>query len=613
MRKWPEILTFAALAIVLVGAIWLGNANSEPQANAAAATASDFAIRGARVFDGEHDLGVTTVVVRGGRIDAVGTELDLPPDLAVVDGSGKTLLPGLIDAHVHAFAGAREDMARLGVTSGVDLHGSEHVLPALRAARESGAGTQLADIWAAGNAVTVPGGHGTQFGVPMATLGPDDDVDAFIAARADAGADLIKLILEDLSAWGAPERLPTLSREQVRAATTAAHARDLTVVAHVSTQAAAHAALAAGVDGLAHIFIDAPADAGLVREMRSRDAFVIPTLAVVAAMADPAQAAQLAHDPALADWLSPAQHASLATRFPGVAPDPAWLEHALASVRRMHAAGVDILAGSDAPNPGTAHGASLHEELALLVRAGLSPMDALRAATSVPARRLGIPERGRIAPGMRADLLLVDGNPLADITATRAIAAAWKNGQPVEREPAAAPARSAAESPPADTRVSDFEGSDLDARFGLWAPTTDAMAGGASTVTLERVAGGAGGSSGAMRLRGEIRAGFVFPWAGAIFLPGSTPGQAVNLSAQRELVFHARGDGRTYTVMLFNDLESQGMPSMQSFPTGTDWAEVRLALRDFRGVDPAHVAGIAIVATQADGAFQLDVDDVALQ
>jgi imidazolonepropionase-like amidohydrolase len=94
---------------------------------------------------------------------------------------------------------------------------------------------------------------------------------------------------------------------------------------------------------------------------------------------------------------------------------------------------VEILAGSDAPNPGTAHGASLHHELELLVRAGLTPIEALRAATSAPARRFGLADRGRIAPGQRADLLLVAGDPTADILATRAIERIWKNGAVVER------------------------------------------------------------------------------------------------------------------------------------------------------------------------------------
>ena len=105
----------------------------------------------------------------------------------------------------------------------------------------------------------------------------------------------------------------------------------------------------------------------------------------------------------------------------------------LDSVRGLRAAGVTILAGTDVPNPGTAQGASLHGEMELLVEAGLTPAEALRAATSAPAEVFGLKDRGRIAPGLRADLVLVEGDPSLDIRATRAIVGIWKAGSAVER------------------------------------------------------------------------------------------------------------------------------------------------------------------------------------
>lgn len=110
------------------------------------------------------------------------------------------------------------------------------------------------------------------------------------------------------------------------------------------------------------------------------------------------------------------------------------LDHARAAVRVLAAAGVPLLAGTDAGNPGTAHGASIHRELELLVSAGLTPIEALRAATSTPARVFRLLDRGRLAPGLRADLVLVDGDPSRDITATRAIVQVWRNGVMVARE-----------------------------------------------------------------------------------------------------------------------------------------------------------------------------------
>ncbi len=100
---------------------------------------------------------------------------------------------------------------------------------------------------------------------------------------------------------------------------------------------------------------------------------------------------------------------------------------------RLAAAGVPILAGTDTPNPGTAHGASLHRELELLVGAGLTPKLALQAATSPPARVFGLTDRGVIEPGRRADLVLVDGDPLNDITHSRRITRVWRGGVPCDR------------------------------------------------------------------------------------------------------------------------------------------------------------------------------------
>jgi imidazolonepropionase-like amidohydrolase len=109
------------------------------------------------------------------------------------------------------------------------------------------------------------------------------------------------------------------------------------------------------------------------------------------------------------------------------------LEDAYATVRALRDEGVDILAGCDVSDPipilgGLAHGASLHHELQLLVTAGLTPIEALCAATSTPARCFGLIDRGRIAPGALADLLLVDGDPLINIADTLAIRTVWHRG-----------------------------------------------------------------------------------------------------------------------------------------------------------------------------------------
>ena len=103
------------------------------------------------------------------------------------------------------------------------------------------------------------------------------------------------------------------------------------------------------------------------------------------------------------------------------------------AVRQLAAAGVPLLAGTDAPAPGLTYGASLHRELEHLVNAGLTPAAALAAATSASAKAFRLSDRGRVTPGMRADLLLVDGDPTKQIRDTRNIVAVWKRGVRVAR------------------------------------------------------------------------------------------------------------------------------------------------------------------------------------
>jgi imidazolonepropionase-like amidohydrolase len=100
----------------------------------------------------------------------------------------------------------------------------------------------------------------------------------------------------------------------------------------------------------------------------------------------------------------------------------------MSAVVPLRDAGVPLLAGTDTGLPGTSFGESLHRELALLVEAGLQPVEVLTAATAVPSERFGLRDRGRIAPGLRADMLLVEGDPTADVAALRDIAVVWRRG-----------------------------------------------------------------------------------------------------------------------------------------------------------------------------------------
>jgi imidazolonepropionase-like amidohydrolase len=193
-------------------------------------------------------------------------------------------------------------------------------------------------------------------------------------------------------------------------------------------------ALAAGVDGLAHTIDDEPLPPALLAAIAARGVFVIPTLTIMELRCGVGGGAALAEDPCIAPYLDPEAAAALRAGQRGERRPDRYRDGPEASVRALHTAGVPLLAGTDAPVLGRGvHGASLHHELALLVRAGLTPVEVLAAVTSVPAAVFGLADRGRIAPGQRADLLLVEGDPTREIRATRSIARIWSRGLPVER------------------------------------------------------------------------------------------------------------------------------------------------------------------------------------
>lgn len=624
--RWPEFIAAIALVATMTGAVLAQSVSApeppavkpaSPEPPASAAADNSFAIRDVRVFDGMGVIESANVVVRDGRIAAVGADVAIPEGFDAIDGTGKTLLPGLIDAHTHSWGNAQSDALRFGVTAELDMMGDARRIPSLRQQRTSYAHTAQADLWTAGAAVTAPGGHGTQFGLPVPTLAADGDAAAFVAARAKEGSDYIKIIVEDMSTHSATRRMPTIAPAQVAAAIEAAHADDRRALVHVSTQDDALHAVESGADGLVHVFVDEPAGDVFVRTAKQRGAFVVPTLSVLAGIAGTGEGAKLAADPRLQPQLSAEQIALLESSFPSQQSRAALLPRVLDSVRRLHAAGVDILAGTDAGNPGTAHGAAMHGELELLVRAGLTPSQALAAATSLPAKRFALDDRGRIASGLRADLLLVDGDPTADITATRAIARIWKNGYAIDRTLAAdAKPGAAAAAAPADTLVSDFEGAALRTAAGAgWQPTTDQMLGGMSEVAHRLVEGGAQGSRGALEIIGEVKSGQSpsAMWSGMMAMLGAKPMEAVDFSARSELVFQVRGDGRTYQVMLFSGPSAQSLPSMRSFVAGPAWREVRMPLSDFAGADPKLLRAIAFAAGAPAGAFSFRIDRVEIR
>jgi imidazolonepropionase-like amidohydrolase len=391
-------------------------------------------ITNARIFDGERVLEDHNVVIEGAQMQSVGGMV--PAGATVINAHGATLMPGLIDAHVHTDLDGLHDALLFGVTTELEMNGHWSA----KQRNEIAERNDVADLRSPGMGVTPKGGHPTQYMSSSSNLllrffyrypsvSTPEETAKFVARQVAGGADYIKIFIEDGSCVGFPG-LPVLNDENLFAAVKEAHRFDKMAIAHVTTFEGGERAIAAGVDGLAHIFFDRQPTPEFVAAIASSGAFVVPTLVTISS-AIGNDASALAADKRVSSRLSKKWLDSL-SRSVNVYPQGK-LQDAYASVMTLHKAGVDILAGCDVSEPlpilgGLAHGASLHHELQLLVAAGLTPIEALRAATSVPARRFGLADRGRIAPGARADLLLVDGDPMTNISDTLSIRAVWRRG-----------------------------------------------------------------------------------------------------------------------------------------------------------------------------------------
>ncbi|KAI5456880.1 putative hydrolase [Mariannaea sp. PMI_226] len=335
------------------------------------------AISNVRIFDGNTIQELSTVIIDG---DLIGTPDAVPNK--TIDAQGAVLLPGLIDCHIH-LSGLKDlqQMAKFGVTTALDM--ATWPAERLKSLRNIKNAT---DIRSCGLAATAPGSvHSRIPTMPREALVSDAaDAKRFVAEQVANGADYIKIVAD----------VPGPDQETLNALVNAAHRSGKQVIAHAVTSIAVSMAQAARVDYLTHIPVDRALSDQDINQMLEDGRIIIPTL----------------------------------TMMKGVALQRgADYTNCIKSVSSLHHAGVPVLAGTDAnDSPG-----ALHEELELLVECGLSTTEVLRSATCLPAKYFGLSDRGSIEPGLRADLVLIDGNPVEDITATRRIKQVWIAGQDI--------------------------------------------------------------------------------------------------------------------------------------------------------------------------------------
>ena len=366
-------------------------------------------LSGARIIDGTGTEPVRgrSVVVEKGVITAVVEDARAPRGHGV-DLAGHTLLPGLINSHVHLCLGAEADparamreeplaltaikallrareTARAGVTTVRDLGGREYAELAARRAIQEG----LIDgprIVAAGRPVCMTGGHGHWLG--READGPDDARKA-VREQLKAGADVIKIIATGgVLTPGVEPGSPQMTFEEMRAAIEEARKAGRRTAAHAMAATGISEAIDAGITSIEHgVYLTEE----IVAHMRRDGTFLVPTLNAPAAIATGGLAAGIPE--------------YMVRKSEQVVPPH------VASFQLAHRAGVRIAAGADSGTPLNFHG-SLLPELTLMVKYGMTPLEAIRAATVTAADCLGLGEvTGRVAPGYAADLIAVAGDP----------------------------------------------------------------------------------------------------------------------------------------------------------------------------------------------------------
>ncbi|MDQ6676111.1 MAG: CIA30 family protein [Acidobacteriota bacterium] len=362
-----------------------------------------------RVFDG------TGPAVKSGRIYIRGerlriSEVSLPAD-RTIDAAGLTILPGLFDLHTHLAASgssARADWGKNlksyllnGVTDVVDMSTYPETYEPMRRMLKLFSAPH--DFIAA--RITTPGGHGAEAGrgdiFSLEVLTPREGRRAVQRVLADH-PDLIKVFTDGWRYNTAPD-MTSMDEATLAAIVDEAHKNGLPVLTHTVTLGRAKMAARAGVDVLAHGIGDAYVDAELIGLLKEHHTTYVSTLAVYEPRGTPSKERG-------ARWAN--------------------LIHNVAALRD---AGITLAVGTDAGEPGTPHGAATQHELELLVRAGLTPREALMAGTFNSARALRVAEdRGTIANGMRADLVLVEGAPGENIADIHKIRRVFLSGRDVD-------------------------------------------------------------------------------------------------------------------------------------------------------------------------------------
>ncbi|WP_293873362.1 MULTISPECIES: amidohydrolase family protein [unclassified Sphingomonas] len=544
------------------------------------------AIVGATVFDGTGAAPrVANVLVEDGRIVAVGPDVAPPAGASVIDARGKALLPGLFDLHTHwtpaGVPATTPQIATAYVQAGVTTVNDFHEQPESYAPRRQWLASLVAPHVNFAARVSTPGGHGADWADQSTTIwvNTPEAAKAAVERLKPYKPDLIKAFTDGWRYGVAPDNT-SMDEWTLGALVEGAHQAGWKVLTHTVTVDRGGVAARAKIDALAHGLQDRDIDPATLATIVAAKMAMAPTLAVY----EPDKAGP-PKDPA-----SPRYRQSVAK-----------FGHALHNVKVMYDAGVRIGLGTDAGMPGTPHGASTLRELELLVRAGLTPTQALVAGTRSSAEIMSLDgDRGTIAPGKRADIILVDGRPWERIADIRKLAQVVIDGRLVYGLGAPAlPAGNRASYLPAVTvpaTIDDFERPD--GRSTLDTLRLETGDGGMDrTVEISQIVPrGDGGHalqlSARMAMKGDAYAGVAVP-----LTRGSV--QPVDVRGYRGVRFDLKGAGPF--LLKLNGLEN----SWSAPVTGTAaWTTIEIP---FTMLTPVARGGKPGIAFKGDSIVQVEI------
>ena len=348
-------------------------------------------IKNVNLFDGENYFTDVNVILDSNIIYDVTKEKIWSFGSTVINGKDKTIIPPLLNAHVHVWNKENlREAFNAGVLGLFDMHATEESAAYLKGFRDS---VGYAYYYSSGPGATVPGGHGTQYGVYVPTIDSTTSPEKFVEERIRNNADYIKILREPY--------MVTIDFEQTKKVINTAHKYNKLCVAHVSVLSDAMELASQNVDGFVHIWSNEKATDAQLDSLSAKKVFIVPTLYVVRK--------------ALASW-------GIYESFDNVLKDTyeAYLKR------------IPILAGTDAPNFNFNYGTDLYLELELLHSCGISNIDVLKTATTNISSAFKIKEFGLLKKGSSANFLLIDGNPVNNIKDIRKVASIWLNGQEIK-------------------------------------------------------------------------------------------------------------------------------------------------------------------------------------